>query len=44
MNNTDLCSMLVQMYADYKGYYGSNDDYARAVAVAVAALSGFEVT
>ena len=38
---TDVVAcLLVKLYADYQHYYGSeNDDYARAVAIAIRMLS-----
>lgn len=35
----EIATLLVKLYADYKHYYGcDDDDYARAVAVAVRML------
>ena len=40
MNTDEVATMLVKLYADYQHYYGSeNDDYARAIAIAIRMLS-----
>lgn len=36
MDLDDVAALLVKLYADYQHYYGSeNDDYAKAVAIAI---------
>lgn len=43
MTAEDVAGLLVKLYADYQHYYGSeNDDYARAVAIAIRMLSELE--
>ena len=40
MTSDDVAMMLVQLYGDYQHYSGvSNDDYARAVGIAIRMLS-----
>lgn len=40
MSTDDVATLLVKLYADYRYHYGSeNDDYARAVAIAVRMLT-----
>lgn len=40
MTAENAACLLVKLYADYQHYYGSeNDDYARAVAIAIRMLS-----
>lgn len=40
MTTDEVATLLVQLYADYQHYYGSgNDDYAKAVAIAIKMLA-----
>lgn len=40
MTTDDVAGLLVKLYADYQHYYGSeNDNYARAVAIAIRMLT-----
>ena len=40
MATDDVAMLLVKLYADYQHYYGSgNDDYAKAVAIAIRMLT-----
>ena len=39
MTTDDVAGLLVKLYADYKSYSGENDDYARAVGIAIRMLS-----
>ena len=38
INSDDVAMLLVQLYADYKHYYGKSDNYAKAVAIAIRML------
>ena len=41
-NIDDVAALLVKLYADYQHYYGSeNDDYAKAVGIAIRKLNEF---
>lgn len=43
IDNDDVATLLVKLYADYQHYYGSeNDDYAKAVGIAIRMLSDYE--
>ena len=39
MSTDDIATMLVKLYADYKYYAGDNDDYAKAVGIAIRMLT-----
>lgn len=39
MSTDDVATLLVKLYADYRFYNTDNDDYARAVAIAVRMLT-----
>jgi hypothetical protein len=39
MTTDDVAMLLVKLYSDYKSYSGENDDYARAVAIAIRMLA-----
>ena len=39
MSSDEVAMLLVKLYSDYKSYSGENDDYARAVAVAIRMLT-----
>lgn len=40
MDTDKVATLLVQLYADYQNYYGGgNDDYAKAVAIAIRMLT-----
>lgn len=40
MDTDEVAALLVQLYADYQHYYGSgNDDYAKAVGIAIRMLT-----
>ena len=39
ISSDDIAMLLVQLYADYKHYYGiDNDKYAKAIAIAIRML------
>lgn len=38
MSSDDVAMLLVQLYADYKHYYGSDNEYAKAVGIAIRML------
>ena len=43
MDNDDVATLLVKLYADYKRYYGcNNDDYAKAVGIAIRLLHDYD--
>lgn len=43
MTTDDVAGLLVKLYADYKHYYGSDDDdYARAVGIAIRMLHDYD--
>lgn len=39
MSTDDVATLLVKLYADYRYYASENEDYARAVAIAVRMLT-----
>lgn len=39
MSTDDVATLLVRLYADYRFHYSENDDYARAVAIAIRMLT-----
>lgn len=40
MESDDVAALLVKLYADYRCYYGGdNDDYAKAVGIAIRMLN-----
>ena len=39
MTTDDIAMLLVKLYSDYKSYSGENDDYARAVGIAIRMLT-----
>lgn len=40
MTTDDVATLLVKLYADYQHYYdGENNDYAKAVAIAIRMLT-----
>lgn len=39
MTTDDVAMLLVKLYSDYKSYSGENDDYARAVGIAIRMLT-----
>ena len=39
MSSDEVAKLLVELYADYQEYYGRNDEYAKAVSIAIRMLS-----
>lgn len=42
MTTDDIAMLLVKLYSDYKSYSGENDDYARAVGIAIRMLHDYD--
>lgn len=39
MNSDDIATLLIKLYGKYLNYYEENDNYAKAIAMAIRALS-----